>query len=46
MHGRNDLAPYVTHQLLTTYVISRLIYGLEVTKLKTTEITKLENFSF
>ena len=44
MHGRNGLAPYVTQQLLSTYVIPRLIYGLEVTKLKTTEITKLENF--
>ena len=35
---------HVTQLLLTTYVIPRLIYGLEVTKLKITEITKLENF--
>ena len=44
VHGTNGLDPKTSYQIYNTYVLPRLLYGLEVLPLKTTHIHKLEDF--
>ena len=44
LHGRNGLTPVVTRAMYRTYVLPRLIYGLEALKLTQQQIDKLERY--
>ncbi|MCG8113153.1 MAG: reverse transcriptase family protein [Candidatus Thiodiazotropha taylori] len=43
-HGTNGLSPATSYQIYKTYVLPRLLYGLEVLPLKKVHITTLEKF--
>ena len=42
-HGTDGLSPATSYQIYKTYVLPRLLYGLEVLPLKKSHITTLEN---
>ena len=42
--AQTGLDPETSYQIYNTYVLPRLLYGLEVLPLKTTHINKLEDF--
>ena len=42
LHGLNGVNPKVAIHLIQIYVMSRLLYGLEITTLTQNEIQKLE----
>ena len=44
LHGRNGLNPRIAKHIWSTYVIPRLIYGLEIQHLTDTQIQKLNQF--
>jgi hypothetical protein len=44
LHGRNGLAPKVSYKLWSTYVLPRMLYGIEATAFKASDINKLEVF--
>ena len=44
MHGKNGLAPHISYQLWMTYVIPRMLYGLEVSTYKISDLSKLDAF--
>ena len=44
MHGKNGLAPQISHHLWMTYVIPRMLYGLEVSSYKLSDLSKLDAF--
>ena len=43
-HGTNGLCPVTSHQIYKTYVLPRLLYGLEILPLSKTHILALEKF--
>ena len=43
-HGTNDLSPATSYQIYKTYILPRLLYGLEVLRLKKSRITTFEKF--
>lgn len=43
-HGKDGLAPHVSYHIWETYVIPRMLYGLEVISYKESDIKKLEAF--
>ena len=43
-HGNNGISPQYSVRIYMTYVIPRLMYGLEVVTLKSKHITSLESF--
>ena len=44
MHGTNGIDAVTSYNIYSTYVLPRLLYGLEVLPLKKKHITSLENF--
>ena len=44
MHGKNGLAPQISHHLWMTYVIPRMLYGLEVSSYKLSDLPKHDAF--
>ena len=44
LHGRNGLNPKIAKHIWSTYVIPRLIYGLEIQHVTDTQIQKLNQF--
>ncbi len=46
LHGRNGLTPLLTRSLYVTYVIPRLMYGLEALILQKSQIKTLEMFQY
>ena len=43
-HGMNGISPAISIHIYRTYVLPRVLYGLEGTILKSKHITKLERF--
>ena len=43
-HGTNGLSPMTSFQIYKTYVLPRLLYGLEILPLNKTNIATLEKF--
>ena len=43
-HGTNGLSPMTSFQIYKTYVLPRLLYGLEILPLNKTHIATLEKF--
>jgi hypothetical protein len=44
LHGLNGLSPITSHKLYTTYVLPRLLSGMETITLNQTELNALEHF--
>jgi hypothetical protein len=44
LHGLNGLSPTTSHKLYVTYVLPRLLYGIETIHLNETEKSALEDF--
>ena len=44
LHGTNGLNPKTSYVIYRTYVIPRLLYGLEITSLNKTQIKELERY--
>ena len=44
VHGKNGLSPVVSLKIINTYVIPRLLYGLEATVLSKKQLEDLERF--
>ena len=44
LHGSNGLNPKASCRIIQTYVVPRLLYGLEAICLNKTEVEKLESF--
>lgn len=44
LHGLNGMNPKVAIHLIQIYVMPRLLYGLEITRLKQNGIQKLESY--
>ncbi|CAC5395417.1 unnamed protein product [Mytilus coruscus] len=44
VHGTNGLDPVTSYKIYNTYVLPRLLYGLEAIPLNKTNITQLESF--
>jgi hypothetical protein len=44
VHGTNGIDDVTSYRIYHTYVLQRLIYGLEVFPLKTTHVENLESF--
>ena len=44
MHGRNGISPQLSYQLWKIFVLPRMLYGLEVTTYKSTDMSKLDKF--
>ena len=44
LHGTNGLDPQTSYVIYRAYVIPRLLYGLEVTRLNKTQLQQLERY--
>ena len=44
-HGTNGLSPATSFQIYKTYVLPRLLYGLEISPLNTTHIATLKKYT-
>ncbi|VDI36138.1 Hypothetical predicted protein [Mytilus galloprovincialis] len=44
LHGINGINPLLSHKLWRTYVIPRMLYGIEILNIAKTDIQKLEAF--
>ena len=42
MHGKNGISPAITYQLWITFVIPRLLHGIELLDIRKTDVEKLE----
>ena len=44
LHGKDGLSPHISYHVWATYVIPRMLYGLEVATCRESDINKLEAF--
>lgn len=44
LHGKNGLAPHVSYHIWTTYAVPRMLYGIDATIIKSSDIAKFESF--
>jgi hypothetical protein len=44
LHGINGINPLIAWKLWRTFVVPRMLYGIETLKITTTDIYKLEQF--
>ena len=44
LHGRNVLPPHTAFNIWTTYVLPRMLFGIEATSFKQSDIDKMEKF--
>jgi len=44
LHGRNGLPPHLSYHIWCTYVLPRMLYGIEATSYKKADICKMEKF--
>jgi hypothetical protein len=44
LHGINGINPLMAWKLWRTFVVPRMLYGIETLKITTTDIYKLEQF--
>ena len=44
VHGKDGLSPQISHHIWSTYVIPRMLYGLEVSIYKNSDLLKLDAF--
>ena len=44
LHGRNGLPPHVSFHIWVIYVLPRMLYGIEATSFKQSDIDKMEKF--
>ena len=44
LHGINGINPLISYKLWKTYVIPRMLYGIQILNITKTDIQKLENF--
>lgn len=43
LHGINGINPLISYKLWKTYVIPRMLYGIQILNITKTDIQKLEN---
>ncbi len=44
LHGKSGLAPHVSYHIWNTYALPRMLYGIDATIVKTSDIDKFEKF--